>query len=188
MRNVFQYTRELLRSTLYAHILHIMKHVIWFWMPPLGYMGAIFFVSNLSNPQIGGETPDYALHALEYFVLALLLIRLLLTLPFHQAPGTIQVSWYHVCLLGMALSIAYGIGDEIHQYFIPGRHCSAHDVFSDAAGSALAFGVAVLDIRYWSKSVHVRRHLKRFPRLHALSYSAYRNAIPLDNCSPGHIS
>ena len=165
-----------------------MKHIIWFWLPPLGYMVAIFCVSNLSSPQIGGETPDYVLHVLEYFVLALLLIRLLLTLPFHQVSGKIQVSWHHVCLLGMALSITYGIGDEIHQYFIPGRHCSLHDVFSDAVGSALAFGVAVLDIRYCSKFAPLRRHLRRFPYLYTLSYIAHRNTIPLDNRLPGHIA
>ncbi len=116
--------------------------------------------------------PDYVLHALEYFVLALLVIRLLLTLPLHQPANNLGVSWHYACLLGMALSIAFGIGDEIHQYFIPGRHCSIHDVFSDAVGSVLALGVAVFDIRYCSKLL---RRLQRYPRLYALSYAAYRN-------------
>ncbi len=153
----------------------MLKHITWFWLPPIAYMIAIFSVSNLSNPQIGGETPDYVLHTLEYFVLALLLIRLLLSIPHQQASGKIRLSWQYVCLLGMLVSIAYGISDEIHQYFIPGRHCSLHDVFSDAAGSALAFGVAVLDMRYVSQAAPWLALLRRFPRLSALSYAAYRN-------------
>lgn len=151
-----------------------MKHVIWFWLPPLGYMLAIFSVSNLSNPQIGGETPDYVLHALEYFVLALLVTRLGLSLPPQKIFGW-RLSWQHVCLLGMLVSIAYGISDELHQYFIPGRHCSLHDVAADAVGSALAFGVAVLDMRYVASSAAWLARLRRFPYLSTLSYAVYRS-------------
>ena len=154
-----------------------MKHMIWFWLPPIGYMIAIFSVSNLSNPQIGGETPDYVLHALEYFVLALFLMRLLLSLSPQQFPEIARLSWQQMCLLGMMMSMMYGISDEIHQYFIPGRHCSLHDVFADAAGSALAFGIAFLDMRYVVHAAPWLAQLRRFPRLYTLSYAAYRHEI-----------
>ncbi|HEB54007.1 MAG TPA: hypothetical protein ENI87_12200 [bacterium] len=32
----------------------------------------------------------------------------------------------------------YGIVDEVHQSFVPGRDCSVADALSDAAGAALA--------------------------------------------------
>ncbi|MCK5945005.1 MAG: VanZ family protein [Planctomycetes bacterium] len=37
-----------------------------------------------------------------------------------------------------ALASAYGVVDEVHQSFVPGRDCSLFDVVSDAAGAALA--------------------------------------------------
>jgi VanZ family protein len=151
----------------------MMKHIIWFWLPPIGYMVAIFSVSNLPNPQIGGDMPDYVLHTLEYLLLALLLIRLFLTNPLRQISAKLSITWRQACLLGMLLAMAYGITDEIHQYFIPGRHCSLHDVFADAFGSALAYGIAVIDISILSRSASWRHYLRSFPRLYALSYKAY---------------
>ena len=133
------------------------RFIFWFWLPPLEYMAAIFFVSSLPNPQVGGETPDYILHALEYFLLTLLLMRLFLA---KQSPLVLKqrqnffllsgcrgdvINWHHACLLGVIIAIAYGVSDEIHQYFIPGRHCSWHDVVADTAGALLAYGVALLD-------------------------------------------
>lgn len=151
----------------------MMKHIIWFWLPPIGYMVAIFSVSNLPNPQIGGDMPDYVLHTLEYLLLALLLIRLFLTNPLRQISVNLSISWQQACLLGMVLAMAYGISDEIHQYFIPGRHCSLHDVFADAFGSALAYGIAAIDIGILSRSATWQQYLRSFPRLYALSYKAY---------------
>jgi VanZ family protein len=155
-----------------------MKHILWFWLPPAGYMIAIFWVSSLPNPQIGGETPDYVLHALEYFLLALLLIRLFLTIPSRQESTAAHLSWRHACLLGMLVAIVYGVSDEIHQYFIPGRHCSAHDVLSDTFGSVLAYGAAIMDKRLLSRYTWWLEHIRCFPRLHTLSYAAYRNLKP----------
>jgi VanZ family protein len=39
------------------------------------------------------------------------------------------------------LSVAYGIVDEVHQSFVPGRVCSVVDVLSDAFGAALAIAL-----------------------------------------------
>ena len=36
------------------------------------------------------------------------------------------------------LSSVYGVIDELHQAYVPGRHCSFFDVVSDVAGAALA--------------------------------------------------
>ncbi|MCD6482952.1 MAG: VanZ family protein [Candidatus Aenigmarchaeota archaeon] len=42
----------------------------------------------------------------------------------------------------IAFSIAYGITDEIHQYFVPGRFFDIYDMFSDSIGSV--FGVVLV--------------------------------------------
>src|SRR5262249_41114226 len=44
---------------------------------------------------------------------------------------------------------AFGLIDELHQSFVPGRDASLHDAAADAVGAALALGVAAL--------VHSRR-------------------------------
>ncbi len=38
----------------------------------------------------------------------------------------------------ITLSVAYGVVDEVHQSYVPGRHCSVWDIVCDACGSALA--------------------------------------------------
>ena len=37
--------------------------------------------------------------------------------------------------------ILWGISDEIHQYFVPGRDSSVRDLLADAVGFAVAVGV-----------------------------------------------
>lgn len=154
----------------------MLKHFFWFWLPPLGYMTAIFLASSLPGPQISRSMPDYVLHALEYFLLALLLMRLLLSGPF-QPPDTMSVmAWHHACVLGMTVAILYGISDEIHQYFIPGRHCSISDIGADAVGAVMAYGVALLDKQFLSVRLRLlwTQRLQRITWLYALSYVAYR--------------
>ncbi len=149
---------------------------VWFWLPPIGYMAAIFVVSSLPNPQIGGETPDYILHGLEYFLLALLLIRLFLvrqSLLDKKSKGNFT-NWQQACLLGVIIAIGYGVTDEIHQYFVPGRHCSLSDVFSDTVGAILAYGVASLDYFFLKRYNSWLTFLKRFKMIRSMSYITYR--------------
>jgi VanZ family protein len=44
-----------------------------------------------------------------------------------------QVTW-PVLGTALALTILYGISDEFHQYFVPGRHARVADVLFDASG------------------------------------------------------
>ncbi len=137
-------------------------------------MTAIFTVSSLPNPQIGGETPDYILHALEYFLLALLLIRLFLARQFLSDGKRDFTNWQQVCLLGVIIAVGYGVTDEIHQYFVPGRYCSLSDVFSDTVGAIFAYGVASLDYLLLNRYKPWGRFLKRFNMIRSISYAAYR--------------
>ena len=41
-------------------------------------------------------------------------------------------------LLMTTIAVAYGILDEIHQFFVPGRSCSINDFVLDAGGIAFA--------------------------------------------------
>ena len=45
---------------------------------------------------------------------------------------------YSLFFLGITITIAYGITDEIHQFFVPGRYCSIFDASIDSVGVLFA--------------------------------------------------
>lgn len=71
-------------------------------------------------------------HFTEYAVLSMLLANAL------RLCGNLR--WY----LPVAISAAYAVTDEIHQYFVPGRACRLLDVGIDTCGAI--FGVAVFSL------------------------------------------
>jgi VanZ family protein len=94
------------------------------WAPPIAYAGLIFFLSSQSTfPHLPPGLWDFdkLLHAVEYAVLALLLLR---------ATGSAWVAF--------ALASLYGVSDELHQSFVPGRSATVYDALADAVGAALA--------------------------------------------------
>jgi hypothetical protein len=167
-----------------------LHHIFWFWLPPLGYMIAIFFMSSLSNPQIGGDTPDYILHSIAYFVLTLLLIRLLLAeqpqlflklMTFLSGPKNIDsglIFWHVASVSGVLVAIVYGITDELHQYFIPDRHCSINDLLANSFGAFMAYGISMLDYLIISRTSFQKRLTNRVKWLGAISYANYISEKP----------
>jgi VanZ family protein len=110
------------------------KRFLLYVLPAFLYAGAIFFLSSLSRvpefyPDIFGL--DGVLHFLEYYVLGYLLMRLFVTSPR-------RLFFAHPALLTVIFGVAYGVSDEFHQAFVPGRDSSAADVFFDALGIFLA--------------------------------------------------
>lgn len=111
------------------------------FVPLLCVMALIFWFSAQSTLiDIESQTEERLFyktaHALAYATLAWLWWRAL-------SPRR-RVTWL---LLGLAcaLSILYGISDEFHQLFVPGRHGQLADVLFDTSG-ALAM---ILLIRRW---------------------------------------
>jgi VanZ family protein len=104
------------------------------WAPVVAYMGLLFVASSLSSiPSPPGGLTDKHEHFFFYGILAGLTLRAL-------AKG----EWRHVTLgavLGAILiSSAYGVSDEWHQRFVPGRDYELLDMAADAIGSTLAAG------------------------------------------------
>lgn len=95
-----------------------------------GYMAAIFGLSSMSQPPVPIAVSDVAYHLPEYLVLGLLVCRALGRRWRSQPMST--------ALLALGLTVGYGVLDELHQSFVPGRDASLHDVGSDVAGAALA--------------------------------------------------
>ena len=108
------------------------------WLPAVLYMTAIFILSSMSD--LGtppGGVSDKSLHMLSYAVLGVLLL-----LPLAKAALS-RVTWRRA-LLAIALATLYGVSDEFHQSFVPGRSSELLDVAADAAGATLGVGIVGL--------------------------------------------
>jgi VanZ family protein len=113
------------------------------WGPPILYMAAIFWMSSRSNPLPGLDLSggrDKVAHAAAYAVLGLLLARA----AFRSWPERGLVS---MSALGAGLAAIYGVLDEVHQSFVPGRHATVGDVIADAVGAILGAGVFIALMR-----------------------------------------
>jgi len=114
-----------------------LRDLVWYWLPPLAWMGVIFFLS--AQPDLPGPPQPFidaplkkGAHLVAYALLALLCWRALS--QGKEVDG-------RTLALAFAIAVAYGISDEFHQSFVPGREPSLRDVFIDAAGAAAALGV-----------------------------------------------
>ncbi|MBM3792142.1 MAG: hypothetical protein FJW35_17575, partial [Acidobacteria bacterium] len=125
----------------------LLKRAYWYRLATILYMALIF---RSSSGPIGIETvedmPDHLLHAAAYAVLYLLIF-----LSLHE--GLQLTAGRGGRWLPFALTVLYGVIDEVHQYFVPGRHATAQDVAADAAGALLA----LLAIAYRSRPGGDRR-------------------------------
>jgi VanZ family protein len=113
----------------------------WLWYPPrlvrwglvLGWMALIFFLSaqpDLPHPVSGwlDLLISSGAHFLLYGFLALLLRWAL-------GDGDRRL------ILAFGLALLYGVSDEFHQSFVPGRVPDLLDLVSDGLGAALALTV-----------------------------------------------
>ena len=98
------------------------------WLPVVLWAAVIFTFSSIPSLSTGLGTWDTVLrkgaHVTEYAILGALLYR---------AVGREA--------LALAAGIAYAAIDEVHQYFVRGRHASPVDVAIDATGVALGMVV-----------------------------------------------
>jgi VanZ family protein len=109
-------------------------------------MVVIFVASSVQDvgPLPGGLS-DKSWHSAGYAVLGALMLR-----------GLAAARWSRVTVLRAAaavvLSTLYGVSDEWHQSFVPGRSPDVLDVAADAVGStigALAVLAAAAAVRRW---------------------------------------
>jgi VanZ family protein len=101
------------------------------WLLAAGYCAVIFYLSSLQQPlpELTAHVWDKALHATEYGGLGALLA---LALGVWDEP---EKGWR--VALAIAIGAAYGITDETHQYFVPGRDAEVGDALADAIGTSL---------------------------------------------------
>jgi VanZ family protein len=100
-------------------------------------MAVTFYVSHQSAVDIPLGAPDYVAHGVGYAGLGVLLMRAL-------AGGRLSAMSWKGVLLATLLGGLYGVSDEFHQSFVPGRYPSISDVIADTAGSLVGASGAAL--------------------------------------------
>jgi VanZ family protein len=109
--------------------------ILSLWAPVVAYMAALFFVSSLSSlPSPPAGLTDKHEHFFFYGILAALALRAL-------AQGEWRRVTLGTVLRAIVLSSAYGVTDEFHQRFVPGRSYEVLDMAADAIGSTASAGL-----------------------------------------------
>jgi VanZ family protein len=112
-------------------------------LPVILWMALIFILSSIpssdSAPGLGDW--DKLAHMIAYGGLAWLIARALY-------PDS-AIGWKQIILV-VLLATLYGVTDEFHQSFVPGREVSLGDLAADAGGALLA-----ACLLYWLRSRRV---------------------------------
>lgn len=107
---------------------------ILFWAPAVLYMALIFFLSSAPPPQAARTVPVYfdikIIHIVEYGVLNLLVYWAL------AKTSCIAYGWRAAFSVG--ITVLYGLTDELHQVFVPGRSGQLVDVAANFLGCTIA--------------------------------------------------
>lgn len=109
-------------------------------MLPITWAGIIFIISAQPKEAferlgLSGLLVSVVGHLVTYFILMTLLV-----LAFRFANG---VPFRQACLISFVIVAVYGLSDEYHQSFVPGRTPTVADWIVDLIGAAAAWLVLV---------------------------------------------
>lgn len=109
--------------------------LLWLWVPVALDAALIYYLSSIpSLPSPPGPFSDKHFHFASYAVLATLLVRALASARLRNVNGRVAIG-------AILLATLYGVTDEIHQIFVPGRTAALDDLAADALGAATAAGL-----------------------------------------------
>ncbi len=107
-----------------------LREILTPWLLLTGLCLLIFWQSSGPLPPRTPDLPglDKLAHFAIYALLAFLAARAFATLP--AADRAQVLPW-----AGAVFAVLYGLGDEIHQSFVPGRNADLWDLVADASGA-----------------------------------------------------
>ena len=109
------------------------------WFAVIAWMALIFYLSSIPAIDIppGPQAASVAVHLLEFFVLALLLSWAI--------NGGLKNGLHPSSLISaFIVAVFYGVLDELHQLYVPGRVTDMMDILVDAVGALIGVLVASL--------------------------------------------
>jgi VanZ family protein len=130
------------------------RHGLFYGLPVMVYAGLIFLLSSF--PHFPEAVPsfigyDKLAHFIEYYFFGILICRWLLNKKNHFLGR-------HALFVTLLFGMCYGVSDEWHQSFIPGRVASVWDALFDAVGIV----ASVLTYRFTMKRNSTLNNIDRF--------------------------
>ena len=111
-----------------------MRLINWFeknnevtWIIVIGIVVIIFVLSSFSFSN-SPSSPGTGLWSIIYHLLAFFFLNAFLLIAF------VRGKIYELILVAVLVSITYGVLDEVHQLFVPGRVSGVFDVMINNAG------------------------------------------------------
>ncbi|NLB34571.1 MAG: VanZ family protein [Elusimicrobia bacterium] len=98
-------------------------------LPPLLWAGFLFYLSSVPSLQSPFGVWDFYLRKLAHFTVYFILAILI-------APNFNKKSY--AWLFSALIASIYGVFDEFHQSFVPGRHMAFTDMLINSSGAFLA--------------------------------------------------
>lgn len=117
------------------------EHNALSWIITILIAVIIFYFSGLTFEGIGikGGTKNWV--SIVYHILIFFFLSLFLFISLIKGKNT------NLFLFGILVLLSYGIIDEIHQFFVPGRFCSIFDVGFDLIGILFAFMLYLISLK-----------------------------------------
>ena len=117
--------------------------------PAILYAALIFILSASPSiaPPPGFVLEDKIYHFIEYGIFSFLLFLAF----YHSRRESLKK---HVFVLSCVIGMTYGLTDEIHQSFVPGRSCEFLDFVADC------LGILLVHIGIW---LYLKRRQKNLP-------------------------
>lgn len=122
------------------------------WLAVGAWMGGIFYLSSQSEPggvQASNITSSFG-HLGVYSALAFLLCWTLMGVAGGRSPAAGWIAGS----MAFAIAVLYGVGDEIHQAYVPDRVASEADLALDAIGALAGVLAALFVLRTQHKNAH----------------------------------
>ncbi len=105
------------------------------FLPAVVVMAAIFVLSHQQKPPTIGNDPALSAiagHLVAYGVLALAMLG---------AFTVAGLSFRQAAFAAIGMSLEFGLTDELHQRYVPGRHADPWDLLADLIGATVAVGL-----------------------------------------------
>ena len=101
------------------------------WGPVVAWMALLFALSDQAVVTGVAGVPDWVTHGGGFGMLCVLVCRAL-------AGGLVAPVAVRSAALAVAITFLYGVTDELHQSFVPGRHADPWDLLKNLAGAVVA--------------------------------------------------
>ncbi len=118
-----------------------LQRFIRFQLPAILWAAIIYFTSSIPTaklPSVDFPSFDKGVHFFIFFTLAALTHRAV------RFQDRIPLVAKHHVLSTILFVVLYGLVDEFHQYFVPGRNPSVLDLLADAIGALIYLGLFFL--------------------------------------------